>query len=116
MLGATSLLLNGGGLEHLRTISTELHTALDSGDGDTRRFIEELRTFVTTVDEQRDTIISTLENVDALTRAGQRRPRAPSSGPWTTLGPALETLADQRRPLGRGCSSSSTGSAGSAPR
>ncbi len=100
VLGATSLLLNGGGLEHLRTISTELHTALDSGDGDTRRFIEELRTFVTTVDEQRDTIISTLENVDALTEQVNDGRRTVQRA-LDTLGPALETLADQRGPLVR---------------
>lgn len=100
VLGATSLLLNGGGLEHLRTISTELHQALDSDDVDTRRFLEDLRTFVTTVDDQRETIIATLENVDSLSRQINEG-RDTVERALRTLGPALETLADQRRPLVR---------------
>ncbi|CAA9390062.1 MAG: MCE-family lipoprotein MceE [uncultured Nocardioidaceae bacterium] len=98
VLGATSLLLNGGGLENLRTISTELHTALDSEDVDTRRFLQELRTFVTTVDEQRDTIIATLENLDSLTRQVNDG-RETVERALRTLGPALAVLADQRKPL-----------------
>ena len=100
VLGATSLLLNGGGLENLRTITTELHTTLDTDEVDTRRFLRELRTFVTTVDEQRDTIIATLENVDALTRQVNDG-RDTVERALRTLGPALRTLADQRRPLVR---------------
>ncbi len=97
VLGATSLLLNGGGLEHLRTISQELHTALGD-EGAARRFLEQLRTFVTTVDEQRDTIIATLENVDALSREINDGRRTVERG-LETLGPALRTLARQRKPL-----------------
>jgi phospholipid/cholesterol/gamma-HCH transport system substrate-binding protein len=100
VLGATSLLLNGGGLENLRTITTELHAAIDTDDVDTRRFLEELRTFVTTVDDQRDTIIATLENVDSLARQVNNG-RDVVHKALRTLGPALETLADQRRPLVR---------------
>ena len=100
VLGATSLLLNGGGLEHLRTISTELHDALDVGDVDTRRFLQELRTFVTTVDDQRETILTTLANVDTLTRQVNDG-RDVVRRALRTLGPALETLAEQRRPLVR---------------
>jgi phospholipid/cholesterol/gamma-HCH transport system substrate-binding protein len=100
VLGATSLLLNGGGLEHLRTISTELHHALDSDDVDTRRFLQELRTFVTTVDDQRQTILATLENVDSLARQINDG-RDTITRALSTMGPALETLADQRKPLVR---------------
>ena len=100
VLGATSLLLNGGGLENLRTITRELHTALGSEDGDTRRFLQELRTFVTTVDQQRATIIATLENVDALTRQINEG-RDVVERALRTMGPALATLADQRKPLVR---------------
>jgi phospholipid/cholesterol/gamma-HCH transport system substrate-binding protein len=98
VLGSLSLLLNGGGLDSLRTITTELHTALDSGDGDTRRFLEQLRTFVTTVDDQRQTIIATLENVDSLARQVDDGRDVVQRG-LRTLGPALRELADQRRPL-----------------
>ncbi len=100
VLGATSLLLNGGGLANLRTITTELQTAIDGEDGGTRRFLRELRTFVTTVDEQRETIVATLSNVDLLARRINEG-RDTVERALDTLGPALETLADQRRPLVR---------------
>ena len=98
VLAATSLLLNGGGLDNLRTITAELNTALNSEEVDTRRFLRELRTFVTTVDSQRDTILATLENVDRLTRQLNRGRRTVDRA-LRTIGPALDTLADQREPL-----------------
>jgi phospholipid/cholesterol/gamma-HCH transport system substrate-binding protein len=99
VLGALSLLLNGGGLDSLRTITAELRTTFDD-DRSTRTFLHQLSTFVTTVDDQRQTIIDTLRNVDSLTRQvddGQATVRRA----LTTLGPALEVLADQRKPLVR---------------
>lgn len=98
VLGATSLLLNGGGLDHLRTITTELHTALGSQDGAARRFLEQLRTFVSTVDAQRQTILDTLANVDSLSRQINGG-RDTVDRALKTLGPALKALADQRKPL-----------------
>ena len=66
VLGALSLLLNGGGIAQLQTISTELHLALDSGSVDTTTFLTELDAFVGTLDEHRGTLIAAMENVQRL--------------------------------------------------
>ncbi len=68
VLGAISLLLNGGGIAELKTISQELHGALDSGSVDTRTFLRELDTFVATLDRNQSTIVGALESVDRLSR------------------------------------------------
>jgi len=97
VLGALSLLLNGGGVAQLRTISRELDTAL--GDhGSTRTFLRELDAFVGTLDRNRATIITALENVDRL--SGQiARDRKVVAAALDEITPAVRTLAGQRRQL-----------------
>lgn len=97
VLGALSLLLNGGGVAQLRTISRELDTALGDHRA-TRTFLSELDAFVTTLDRNRDTIITALENVDRL--SGQiARDRRIVAAALDEIGPAVRTLAGQRRQL-----------------
>jgi phospholipid/cholesterol/gamma-HCH transport system substrate-binding protein len=100
VLGATSMLLNGGGLDQVRTISTELHTALDSGRVDTRRFLRELTAFITTVDDQRARIVSIMGNLDRLARQVNRDPEVIDRA-LRDLAPALRVLTAQRKPLVR---------------
>ncbi len=100
VLGATSMLLNGGGLDQVRTISTELHTALDSGQVDTRRFLRELTAFITTVDQQRARIVSIMANLDRLARSVNRDPQVVDRA-LRDLAPALRVLTAQRKPLVR---------------
>ena len=100
VLGATSMLLNGGGLDQVRTISTELHAALDSGNVDTRRFLRELTTFITTVDQQRARIVSIMGNLDRLARQVNRDPAVVDRA-LRDLAPALVVLTEQRKPLVR---------------
>ncbi|HWU32596.1 MAG TPA: MCE family protein, partial [Marmoricola sp.] len=66
VLGALSLLLNGGGLNQLQTITTQLRNALVDRSS-TKAFISELDQFVTTLDHNRSLIISTMRNVSSLT-------------------------------------------------
>lgn len=66
VLGALSLLLNGGGIAQLQTISTELHLALDAGTVDTTTFLSELDAFVGTLDQNRGTLIAAMEDVQRL--------------------------------------------------
>lgn len=97
VLGALSLLLNGGGVAQLRTISRELDTAFGDHRA-TRAFLSELDTFVTTLDRNRDTLITALENVDRL--SGQiARDRKIVAAALDEIGPAVRTLAGQRRQL-----------------
>jgi phospholipid/cholesterol/gamma-HCH transport system substrate-binding protein len=99
VLGATSMLLNGGGLDQVRTISTELQTALSSGT-DTRRFLRELTTFITTIDQQRLRIVSIMANLDRLARSVNKDPEVIDRA-LRDLAPALRVLTAQRKPLVR---------------
>lgn len=97
VLGALSLLLNGGGVAQLQTITHELGTAL--GDqGSTRTFLRQLDQFVTTLDRNRSTIIATLENVNRL--SGQiARDRRSVAAAVDSITPAVRSLARQRTQL-----------------
>ena len=68
MLGALSLLLNGGGLQQIRVITTELNKALDGNESAVRDLLGQLNTFVGTLDDQKDTIFTALDSVDRLTK------------------------------------------------
>lgn len=65
VLGALSLLLNGGGLSNLQTITVQLRDALVD-DGATKVFLAQLNQFVTTLDQNKALIISTISNVNSL--------------------------------------------------
>lgn len=66
VLGALSLLLNGGGLQQIKIITTELNKALDGNEPAIRDLLGQLNTFVGTLDHQKDAIISTLDRVNRL--------------------------------------------------
>lgn len=97
VLGALSLLLNGGGIAELQTISAELDTAL-ADTGATKTFLRELNTFVGTLDRNRSTIIATLANLDRLS-AQIADDRDTVTAALDTITPAVRTLADQRKKL-----------------
>ena len=97
VLGALSLLLNGGGVGQLHTITTELDDAL--GDtATTRGFLRQLDRFVTLLDDNRATIVSALENVDRLTGEVARNRRLVEHA-IDDIAPAVQRLAQQRRRL-----------------
>ncbi|MFL6154633.1 MAG: MCE family protein [Marmoricola sp.] len=97
VLGALSLLLNGGGVAQLKTIADELSTALGD-EGATHTFLTELNTFVTTLDRNRSTIIATLANVDRLSRQ-IADDRSTVTAALDTITPAVRSLAGQRKQL-----------------
>lgn len=66
VLSSLSLLLNGGGLGQVKTITSELNKALDGREADVRSLVEELDTFVGTLDAQKQDIVAAIEGVDRL--------------------------------------------------
>jgi phospholipid/cholesterol/gamma-HCH transport system substrate-binding protein len=95
VLGALSLLLNGGGLAQLHTVAAELDRALADTDAN-RTFLRELGTFVGTLDRNRATIVATLADVDRL--SGRiARDRATVQAALDHITPAVQALAAQRR-------------------
>ncbi|WP_041803427.1 MCE family protein [Rhodococcus pyridinivorans] len=67
VLGALSLLLNGGGVGQLAPIVNELSTAFDGREGTTRSLIEQAETLITGLEQQRDDITRALDGLDELT-------------------------------------------------
>ena len=66
VLGALSLLLNGGGVAQLKTIATELNKALEGREGDVRSVLDQLDTFMGQLDANKGDIIEAIESLNAL--------------------------------------------------
>jgi phospholipid/cholesterol/gamma-HCH transport system substrate-binding protein len=74
VLAALSTVLNGGGLNQLSTITTELNNTLNGREEQTRALLKNLSTFIGTLNNQRAAIVQTLDSLDALSaqlKAGQ---------------------------------------------
>lgn len=100
VLGAASMLFNGGGLDQVQTISRELHAALDSDQVDTRRFLRELTTFVTTLDRQRGRIVRIMSDLSRLAAVVNDSEDVVERA-LEDIAPALQVLEQQREPLVR---------------
>lgn len=98
VLGSLSLLLNGGGVAQLKTISQEMHQALDSDSVDTRTFLRQLDTFVSTLDRNRSTIVSTLANVNRLS-ATINGDKGAVERALSGIAPGLKVLSSQQKQL-----------------
>ncbi len=98
VLGALSLLLNGGGVAQLQTITHELGLALQGREEALRNTLTQLDTFIGGLDQQKSDIIAALESIDRLaqTLAGQRDTITVA---LDTIGPGLDILEDQRASL-----------------
>lgn len=67
VLGALSLVLNGGSIEQLNTINTELTKALKGRESQVRDFLTQLTGFVSGLDKQKSQISAALDGMDRLT-------------------------------------------------
>ncbi|MGC0365376.1 phospholipid/cholesterol/gamma-HCH transport system substrate-binding protein [Rhodococcus sp. 27YEA15] len=66
VLGALSLLLNGGGVGQLQPIVEELGAAFDGREGKTRSLLEQANTLIDGLNAQRDDIARALDGLDVL--------------------------------------------------
>ncbi|HET9142275.1 MCE family protein [Actinophytocola sp.] len=98
VLGALSMLLNGGGVEQLRSISHELNEALVGNEEDIRTALDGVTSFVSTLDRSRADITRAIDGLNRLAGnlAAQRDQIA---GAIDDLGPGLQVLSDQRGQL-----------------
>jgi phospholipid/cholesterol/gamma-HCH transport system substrate-binding protein len=98
VLGALSLILNGGGVAQLKTINVELTKAMAGRESDIRSAIRQLDIFVGGLDEQKADIVRALDGLDSLSAklASQKDDIAVAID---NLGPGLKVLADQRKQL-----------------
>lgn len=66
VLSALSLVLNGGSLEQLQVINTELVAALEGRSGKVKDLLGQLNTFVGGLDQQKGQIVRALDSLDRL--------------------------------------------------
>ncbi|HYQ64768.1 MCE family protein [Actinophytocola sp.] len=98
VLGALSMLLNGGGVAQLQNITQELNAALEGNEPDLRATLADVDTLVSTLDESKSDIIRAIDGVNSLaaTLASEKDQLA---GAIDSLGPGLQVLNDQRSQL-----------------
>jgi phospholipid/cholesterol/gamma-HCH transport system substrate-binding protein len=98
VLGALSLLLNGGGLQQIRIITTELNKALKGNEGAVRDLLGQLNTFVGTLDRQKNDIVDALAALDRLSISLNEQKRTIVNA-LDTFPQALQILKDERGQL-----------------
>lgn len=98
VLGALSMLLSGGGVSQLKTISTELNKAMDGRQGQVRDLLHQLDTMTGTLDDQKNAIVDAMKQVDTLTSVLNREHRAIGDA-LDSFGPALHVLHQQHQQL-----------------
>lgn len=98
VLGALSLLLNEGGLRQIKVIGDELVTALKGREPQVRDLLDQLNTFVGTLDNQKDDITNALVSVDKLARTLNRQ-RKVLIDALDTFPQALSVLSQERTKL-----------------
>jgi phospholipid/cholesterol/gamma-HCH transport system substrate-binding protein len=100
VLTAASMLLNGGGLPQLQTISHELNAAFGGRAKDIRSFMVTVSRFTSRLDRQRDNIAATLQQLDRIssTVVGDR---AKVGRVLEELPRGFRTISEERRQLVR---------------
>lgn len=98
VLGALSLLLNGGGVDQIQTIAMELNGALTGHEPQLRALLADLNTLVSGLDARRAEINRALDALNRLS-ATLTRQRAQIATALDGLPPGLQVLADQRTQL-----------------
>ncbi|GGI93737.1 ABC transporter substrate-binding protein [Saccharopolyspora subtropica] len=98
VLGALSMLLNGGGVAQLHNITKELNAALEGRESDVRGLLSNLDQLVSDLDAQRDDITRALDSINRLS-ASLNAQRGSIDTALRDLGPGLRVLNEQRTQL-----------------
>ena len=98
VLGALSMLLNGGGVDQLHTITHELSVALQGRTTVARDLLGRLRGFVGGLDAQKNQIVSAMQGIDRLTSIVRGQEHTLTTA-IDTMPSALKVLVDDRQRL-----------------
>ncbi|MFI1868034.1 MCE family protein [Streptomyces jumonjinensis] len=98
VFGALSLLLNGGGVEQIKTIAIELNKAIGGREPQIRSLLKRLDTLVTSLDGNKRNITAALDGVNRLSATLAAR-KAGIGRVLTGLSPGLKVLDEQRGSL-----------------
>ncbi|MCX4843903.1 MCE family protein [Streptomyces sp. NBC_00893] len=98
VFGALSMLLNGGGVNQLKTITTELNKALAGREPQVRSMLGRVDTLVTDLDDHKKDITDALDGVNRLSATLATRKQDVGTV-LTGLSPGLKVLEKQRGSL-----------------
>ena len=98
VLGAMSLLLNGGGVAQLKTIATELNKAFEGRESDVKSVLRQLDVFMTQLDDNKEDILEAIESLNALAKSINRQ-RGSIELALDEMPDALESIDKQRDDL-----------------
>ncbi len=98
VFGALSLLLNGGGISQLHTITVELNKALSGNEPEIRSMLERVDTLVTDLNGRRGDITDALDGLDRLSSTLASR-KEQIGTVLDDLSPGLKVLDEQRGSL-----------------
>lgn len=98
VLGALSMLLSGGGIGQLKTISVEINKMLDGRQDHARHLLENLDRLVGGLDQQKQDIIAAMDSVNRLS-ATLVREKHTIGAALDSMGPALKALNRQHAAL-----------------
>jgi len=98
VLGAASLLFNGGGLEKTNTIVKELNNALDGNEPEVKELINSTTAFIGQLDDNKAALLTSLEKINRLAVATNNQ-KAAITGALDDLPGALRVVNDQRDDL-----------------
>jgi len=98
VLGALSLVVNGGGLAKFQEISQELQQVSDGRPEEIRGFLRNMETFVSSLDARKTSITDALDSVATLS-ATLDADRAKIATALEGLSPGMQVLVEQRDQL-----------------
>ncbi|MBM7442539.1 MCE family protein [Streptomyces sp. HB132] len=98
VFGALSMLLNGGGVAQLKTITTELNKALAGQEPEIRSMLKRVDTLVTDLDDHKEDITEALDGVNRLSTTLATRKQDVGTV-LTGLSPGMKVLEKQRGSL-----------------
>lgn len=98
VLGAASLLFNGGGLERTNTIVKELNRTLDGNEPEIKQLLRSSELFLGQLDDNKEELLAALEKVNNLAKATQAQEGTITEA-LDELPEAMEVLDEQRDEL-----------------
>ena len=98
VLGALSLVLNGGGVAQLKTIASELNNALEGREESARSVLQQLDVFTETLDDNKADIVDAIERLNQLA-ISVRQQQGTIDEALDELPSALRSLDAQREDL-----------------
>lgn len=98
VLGALSLVLNGGGVAQLKSIASEINLALEGREDSAKSVLTQIETLMTQLDDNRGDIVNAIDSINRLGASARQQQNSIDSA-LEELPSALESIDGQREDL-----------------